>query len=173
MVFANNTHAPQPRTCAKDDTIPLSKPIQLGDGTWTDSVVVGKDDDVVVAQKFMNVDPTVWGLDAHIFRPERWIQDRHHRFYECDLPASVTGQQSAGGWGHLMTFSIGPRNCIGYRMALVEFKVGLAVLTDRFEFIRHQEMDKVYGEVQNVDRPRVKGTEGYSMPCWVRATKPH
>lgn len=115
----------------------------------------------------MNINPSVWGPDAHIFKPERWIQDRKHKYYERDLPASVV-EETSGGWSHLMTFSIGPRNCIGYRMALAEFKVGLAVLVDRFEFIRHEGMDNVFGEVQIVDRPRVKGVDGYSMPCWVR-----
>ncbi|KAH8685006.1 cytochrome P450 [Ilyonectria robusta] len=147
-----------PRTAARDDCIPVSKNIQLRDGSWVNKIRIGRDDDVVIAQKWVNVASRFWGPTAHVFRPERWIEDTKHEHYE-ELP----------GWSHLMTFSIGPRNCPGYRMAVAEFKVGLAVLVSRFDFVRHEAMDEVYGEVQIVDRPRVKGREGYYMPCWVKS----
>lgn len=124
-------------------------------------MVIGKDNDVAIAQKFMNVDPSVWGPDAHIFKPERWAQD--------ELPAAVTEGGNGGGWSYLMTFSTGPRNCIVYRMAVAEFKVGLAVLASQFEFVWHEDMRGGFGEVQIVDRPRFKGRAGYCMPCWVKA----
>lgn len=104
----------------------------------------------MIAQKFMNVNPDVWGSDAYVFRPECWIQYSQHKYYDGGLPVAVT-EGSGSGWGHLMTFSVGPRNCIGYRMALVEFKVGLAVgssssstrrwrmFTERFRSLTDQE----------------------------------
>lgn len=163
-----------PRTVVKDDFIPLSKPKQLRDGSWTNNIRISRGDDVVIAQKRVNVAAQFWGPTAHIFRPERWIEDPKHEYYEGGLPNAVTGDREKGvrelpGWSHLMTFSIGSRNCPAYRMAIAEFKVNLAVLVSRFEFLRHKAMDEVYGEVQVVDRPRVKGREEYCMPCWVKA----
>ncbi|KAJ0122484.1 hypothetical protein J7T55_002997 [Diaporthe amygdali] len=156
-----------PRTCSKDDIIPLDKPIQLRDGTWTDQVRIAAGDDVVIPQKWMNIDPAKWGPDAHVFKPERWIESQWHPHFVGGLPPGVKNCKTSG-WSNLMTFSLGPRNCIGYRMAVAEFKVGLAVLVSNFEFKKHDEMKHVYGEVQIVDRPRVRGREGYCMPVWVK-----
>ncbi|KND93225.1 Cytochrome P450 3A9 [Tolypocladium ophioglossoides CBS 100239] len=162
-----------PRTVARDDFIPLSKTIQLRDGSWVNKIPISRGDDVVIAQKWVNVASRFWGPAADVFKPERWIEDPGHEYYEGGLPHAVAGDRESwkglSGWSHLMTFSIGPRNCPGYKMAVAEFKVGLAVLVSRFDFTRHKAMDEVYGEVQIVDRPRVRGREGYCMPCWVKA----
>jgi cytochrome P450 len=157
-----------PRTCVREDIISLGKPIQLRDGTWTEQIRIAAGDDIVIPQKWMNIDPSTWGPDAHVFKPERWIEDQGHPYYAGGLTPRVKNCKSSG-WSHLMTFSIGPRNCIGYRMAVAEFKVGLAVLVSKFEFLKHNEMKHVYGEVQIVDRPRVHGKHGYRMPVWVKA----
>ncbi|OAA74001.1 Cytochrome P450 [Cordyceps fumosorosea ARSEF 2679] len=157
-----------PRTCTKDDVIPLSKPIRLRDGSLTSEIRIGRGDDVIIPQKWMNVDPALWGTDANMFRPERWLQDPNHRYYTGGLNPVISGHKHSG-WSSLMTFSIGPRNCIGYRMAISEIKVSLALLVAKFEFLQHDGMKDVYGQVQIVDRPRVKGVKGYCMPCWVRA----
>lgn len=159
-----------PRTCARDDIIHLGKPVQLRDGTWTEQIRIAAGDDIVIPQKWMNIDPATWGADAHVFRPERWIEDPTHPYYAGGLPPRVKNCKSSG-WSHLMTFSIGPRSCIGYRMGVAEFKVGLAVLVSRFEFLKHDAMEDVYGEVQIVDRPRVRGRDGYCMPVWVKAAE--
>ncbi|KKY38105.1 putative cytochrome p450 [Diaporthe ampelina] len=159
-----------PRTCAREDIIPLGKPIQLRDGTWTEQIRIAAGDDVVIPQKWMNIDPATWGPDAHVFKPERWIENQEHPYYVGGLPPKAKNCKSSG-WSRLMTFSIGPRSCIGYRMAVAEFKVGLAVLVSKFEFLKHDEMKHVYGEVQIVDRPRVHGRNGYCMPVWVKAAE--
>lgn len=159
-----------PRTCTREDIITLGKPIQLRDGTWTEQIRIAAGDDVVIPQKWMNIDPATWGPDACVFKPERWIEDQEHPYYTGGLPPRVK-KCKCSGWSHLMTFSIGPRSCIGYRMAVAEFKVGLAVLASKFEFLRHDEMKHVYGEVQIVDRPRVRGRNGYCMPVWIKAAE--
>lgn len=156
-----------PRTCAQDNVIPLSKPITLRDGSTTSEIRIGRGDDIVIPQKWMNVDPALWGPDADVFRPERWLQDPTHKYYAGGLHEAIAGQKHSG-WSSLMTFSIGPRNCIGYKMAVAEIKVSLAFLVAKFEFLPHDGMKDVYGEVQIVDRPRVPGVKGYSMPCWVK-----
>ncbi|KAJ4159445.1 uncharacterized protein LMH87_008346 [Akanthomyces muscarius] len=156
-----------PRTCAKDDVIPLSKPIKLRDGSVASEIRIGRGDDVVIPQKWMNVDPALWGSDTDTFKPERWLQDEKHKYYVGGLNPVISGQKHSG-WSSLMTFSVGPRNCIGYKMAVAEIKVSMAVLVAEFEFLEHKGMKDVYGEVQIVDRPRVQDVKGYYMPCWVK-----
>jgi cytochrome P450 len=56
---------------------------------------------------------SVWGEDASEWIPERWLAPNQ-------LPPSNTLPQ---GWGNLNVFADGPRNCIGYRLALFEMKV--------------------------------------------------
>ncbi|KAI8608528.1 cytochrome P450, partial [Chytriomyces sp. MP71] len=61
---------------------------------------------------------SVWGADALTFRPERW--------QESDSETKP--------FGSFMPFMMGPRNCIGSRFAILEFKAILAVLVRNFEF---------------------------------------
>jgi cytokinin trans-hydroxylase len=56
-------------------------------------------------------DESIWGPDAHEFRPERFAAGRRPAF----LP-----------------FASGPRNCVGQAYALVEAKVVLAMLLSHF-----------------------------------------
>ena len=56
---------------------------------------------------------SVWGEDAADFKPERWLDASRFRS-AGDIPQ---------GWNGLLAFSAGPRICIGYRLAVLEFKV--------------------------------------------------
>ena len=58
----------------------------------------------------MNRDIDVWGPDALIFRPERWLDP-------YTLPAGAQDMPSI----HFPTFLAGPRACIGFRIALIEY----------------------------------------------------
>lgn len=54
----------------------------------------------------MNINPEVWGEDAHIFRPERWI-----------VPGGIPPPgELPHGWSGLATFCDGPRSCLGWRL---------------------------------------------------------
>lgn len=56
---------------------------------------------------------SVWGEDANEFKPERWLDGARLRSTR-DVPL---------GWNGLLVFSGGPRICLGYRLAVLEFKV--------------------------------------------------
>lgn len=58
-----------------------------------------------------NRNKSIFGEDADDFRPERWL----------DQENKIEPQRGAG-WSGLMTFLAGPRACIGYKFALLEFK---------------------------------------------------
>jgi hypothetical protein len=83
----------------KDDVLPLSKPITLADGSVTDQVIIAKGTTVAVNMPVMNRVRELWGDDAHLFRPERWIEG---------LPARA---QEISGYRHLLTFLDGPKMC--------------------------------------------------------------
>ena len=70
-------------------------------------------------QWIMHRNPNVWGDDALVFKPERWLDEE----YMSQLPN--------GAW---RPFERGPRNCIGQELALLEGKVVLAAVTRGLSF---------------------------------------
>ncbi|KAI6015834.1 cytochrome P450, partial [Pisolithus microcarpus] len=58
----------------------------------------------------MNRSEAIWGPDAKVFKPERWLE-----------PDGITKKaQEVKGHGHVLTFSDGPRTCIGKLFAVAE-----------------------------------------------------
>ena len=57
-----------------------------------------------------------WGPNANDFYPERWIE-------QPDLEKSWFYQPFGGG----------PRNCIGMRLALIEMKIGILKIIEKFD----------------------------------------
>lgn len=120
-------HPAAPRTervALEDDIIPLSKPIRTTDGRTLTSLHVKAGQVFHLPFATMNVNPDVWGPDGHEFKPERWL-----------TPGGVPpSSELPRGWGNIVTFCDGPRSCIGYRLAIVEFKVIVATLIRSIEF---------------------------------------
>ncbi|CAK9785777.1 cytochrome P450 [Cutaneotrichosporon oleaginosum] len=107
------------REPAAKTTLPLSRPVRGRDGKMMDSVVVDKGTEVVILVGNVNRDPAIWGPDSNEFNPDR---------YDRPPLASVPGV-----YGNLLTFIGGPRNCIGWRLALAEFKIILFTLLRAYE----------------------------------------
>ncbi|KAK6042170.1 hypothetical protein COOONC_20324 [Cooperia oncophora] len=59
----------------------------------------------------------LWGDDADDFRPERWLE-------QSDRPSAA-----------FLSFGLGPRQCIGMRLALMEEKLVLAHLLQRYNIV--------------------------------------
>jgi len=75
----------------------------------------------------MNTNPVVWGPEAGIFNPERWL-----------VPGGIPAPSDLpSGWSGLTTFCDGPRNCIGWRLggffftpfvsSFFSFRMGLSI----------------------------------------------
>jgi cytochrome P450 len=93
------------RVALKDDFIPLAN---------GQTVHVKKGQVFVISFQLMNTDESVWGVDAAVFNPDRWLSDPKGKG-GAKLPNTWTG------WNGLATFCDGPRNCIGYRLGTYFF----------------------------------------------------
>ncbi|GMK59047.1 hypothetical protein CspeluHIS016_0700620 [Cutaneotrichosporon spelunceum] len=141
------------REPASKTTLPLSRPVQGRDGKMIDSVTIDKGTEVVLLIGNVNRDPAIWGPDADEFNPDR---------YDRPALASVPGV-----YGNLLTFIGGPRNCIGWRLALAEFKIIL------FTVLRAYELAEVPGtELRSETTLGIMRTrcneEGVVVPLLVR-----
>ncbi|KAJ8083381.1 hypothetical protein PM082_009253 [Marasmius tenuissimus] len=108
------------RESDSDDIIPLECPITDISGSVLREIPVIKGQRVVLNIFKYNRLKTVWGEDADVWNPER--------FLESNRPTTL------GVFANLMTFSGGIRACIGWRFALLELQVIAVALVESFEF---------------------------------------
>ncbi|EJU00857.1 cytochrome-450 hydroxylase [Dacryopinax primogenitus] len=141
------------RVADRDDILPLSTSIQLRNGEVVDQVHVPKGTCIHIPIEGFNLLSSVWGPDAHRFNPDRWD----------NLPSAVKDQP--GLYSNLMTFSGGPRGCIGMRFSIMEMKIFLFQLVRSFEFVAKEKVVK-----RNVvlTRPFVLGKRRSQLPIIIR-----
>jgi cytochrome P450 len=129
------------RVAIRDDVIPLGKSITCPNGKLMDAVHISAGQVNTCSQinmlelqvmctlsqiiqipfKSVNTDASVWGPDAAEFKPERWITPGGTPS-PADLPR---------GWSGLLSFSDGPRNCLGFRLGSLSssFDIPIQLLT--------------------------------------------
>ncbi|KIO30005.1 hypothetical protein M407DRAFT_242362 [Tulasnella calospora MUT 4182] len=112
------------RIALADDVLPLRFPVTTPSGEQLSSIRVKRGQLINVPTIAINRSHTVWGPDAEVFRPERWLD-------AGGLPAPTSLTQ---GWSGIFSFLEGPRICIGFRLALFEYKVIMTTLLKNFEF---------------------------------------
>lgn len=79
-----------------------------------DSLFVSKDTVVRIPLGAVNISEALWGPDAGIFNPGRWLNvddDKKGR------------RESVPGYRNLLTFGAGPRLCPGRDLSILEMKV--------------------------------------------------
>lgn len=152
------------RVATRDDDVPTSVPVKtrMPDGSFAEmrSVRVPKGSFVHVPIEGFNLDREVWGSDGWSFNPDRWD----------DLPEAVASQP--GLYSNTLTFSGGPRSCIGLRFSMIEMKSFLFILLTNFVFA---ESDEQVGKANVVlTRPYVMGKhmEGSQCPLFVKPYVP-
>ncbi|KAG2146409.1 cytochrome P450 [Suillus bovinus] len=103
------------RVATQDDEIPVSYPVHLSDGTISEQKSIS-----VSKGSFVHVPVEAFNLDKGI--PDRWD---HLSEDVLSLP---------GLYSNLLTFSAGPRSCIGMRFSMIEMKTFLYILLTTFSF---------------------------------------
>lgn len=162
-----------------DDVIPLSEPVKTLSGEIVDRITIGADAPLMIPIRAINRSEAIWGSDAKEFKPERWLNK------ESGLTSKAKEIQ---GFHHLLSFIDGPRICLGRLFAVAEFKASrsyvstgtlsaaelvlkavLSVLIRNYLFeMRDGPLTKVKDVTTILQRPKVEGEEGYSMPMRVR-----
>ncbi|KAE8227730.1 hypothetical protein CF326_g7365, partial [Tilletia indica] len=157
------------RTAAQDEILRLGRKVVMH-GEEKTEVLVRKGVQVTFPLQYMNCDPEVWGEDGHEFRPERWLAEDHEYYTGSAAPTP----EIKAVWSSLMTFGLGPNNCIGQRVAILELKMGLAAVLSEFEFLPLEQgpppFDFLHGIVA---RPVVVGQEekGIQVPIRIRRAR--
>ncbi|KAI0337143.1 cytochrome P450 [Trametopsis cervina] len=147
------------RVATRDDVIPLEFSIP---GTNAKEVFVRKGTDVCVpVRDGINVDEAIWGLDAAVFKPERWLDD--------SLPESV---RLVRAQGNMLTFGDGPKVCLGRTFALAELKIVLSTLVRHFSFEPENSTTlDFYHLGGNTVKPKIRGREHEGVQMPLRVTK--
>jgi cytochrome P450 len=131
---------------AETITIPLSEPILE---TGESQLVIPKGTLVAIPVNVLQRDTALWGKDADVFRPNRWLEKANGSLFD--------GQE-------LLAFSAGPRSCIGKSFATAEIKCLMITLIQQFSFQCEYDIESFQSFVI---RPRVKGGTASSLPLLV------
>ncbi|KIK70412.1 hypothetical protein GYMLUDRAFT_234881 [Collybiopsis luxurians FD-317 M1] len=132
---------------AETVVVPLSEPIP---GTSETHIVIPKGTILEIPVNIIQTDPDIWGSDAEMFRPERWLERKRQGIYHER---------------EILAFSEGPRSCIGKAFALCEVKAVIITLLRQFAFRCPYEIEPFQSFVI---RPRIKGHGPSSLPLIVR-----
>ncbi|KAG0260693.1 hypothetical protein BG011_001700 [Mortierella polycephala] len=117
--------------------VPRNVKESLADDVLPDGTIVYKDDIIGFSTWCMGKNKSVWGEDAELFVPERWLNED-----EPSTLAPVPGTQGISPFGKFRmesqhkfnSFNSGPRLCIGQTFATLEAMVTSCMLLQRFEF---------------------------------------
>jgi len=112
----------QERIAVQDMVIPLTDGIKTSTGELINHIPVRKGQVLTMAIASYQRVESRWGEDAHQFRPSRWID------------GTVTQGQAIGPYANLLSFSGGPRVCLGWRFAILEMQVFFSELVGKFSF---------------------------------------
>jgi len=152
-------HTPLPESLsmtARDNILPLSTPVRTSDGKLVDILAIPKGTIVAVHLLTINRSEAFWGPDAKKFKPERWLTEDGHR----DKARVIQGYR------HLLTFSDGPRTCLGKGFALAELKAVLCTLIRNFSFKLPADA-KIEISKGFFPHPKVAGQEGVKLTLFV------
>ncbi|KAI1310740.1 cytochrome P450 [Xylaria venustula] len=117
----------------------------LPDGTFLPEKAI-----IVWSLWAMNRSKTIWGEDADLFRPERWLAD---------------GKLIAKSSSEFPVFYGGPRTCLGKRMAEIIATQVIATMLLKFEFIPAYEGERV--SKTSLTLPMKDG-----LPCYLKTKVP-
>ncbi|RXW15842.1 hypothetical protein EST38_g10012 [Candolleomyces aberdarensis] len=144
------------RETQQDDVVPLSKPIHTSTGELVSELVIAKGQGLHIPLVLINNSKEIWGPDFKEFKPERWLDP------DTTLMSDAKAIQ---GHHHIMSFSDGPKFCLGRHFALANFKTSLANLVRRYTFEMPNGKDTVIERhLCIIPRPKLAGEKGPNVP---------
>ncbi|KAJ7318602.1 cytochrome P450 [Mycena albidolilacea] len=152
------------REAARDEILPLSKPLVTKSGKTITELPIAKNTVLVVSVAGYNRNTDVFGEDAYKFNPERWL--------DGSLQDKATTK--LGVYGNLMSFGSGPRACIGWRFAVYEYQAFLVELVKNFEFSMDPTLtSKIRREASLLMLPTIAGEVelGPQLPVTIKAVE--
>ncbi|KAL4133395.1 hypothetical protein PRIC2_003713 [Phytophthora ramorum] len=99
--------------------VPMAPKYVVEDTTLSDGTFVKGKSMIVLATYVMARMQEVWGPDAEVFKPERWID-------------AATGKLVNVSAYKFASFNAGPRLCLGVNLAMLEMKLVVAGLLSKF-----------------------------------------
>lgn len=154
------------RASTVPDVLPLSRPYVNASGDARDTLHISARQEIVINVARWNRSETIFGPDANVFKPERWLDQSGEKLMSTDSARNMSVYRP------LLTFIGGNRSCIGYRFALLEMKVAVARLVTRFQF---GDTGADFFPLGNISsRMAIRGKEkmGVQLPLKVRSL-PH
>ncbi|KAL0076498.1 cytochrome P450 [Phycomyces blakesleeanus] len=112
-------HAVFHETLRLHPSVPNNQKYALNDDIWPDGTHIQKGDYVVWSPWAQGRCVSVWGEDAKIFKPERWI-----------TPEGDLRRESQGQWP---AFHGGPRVCLGQNLATLQALIVIVFLLKRYK----------------------------------------
>ncbi|CAE6425371.1 unnamed protein product [Rhizoctonia solani] len=112
------------RVTTKDCLLKLRVPVKASDGTQITEIPIKAGQVIHIPTIALNHAKSVWGEDADEFKPERWLD-----------PTRLEHVSKNFGWNGMLVFSDGPRLCIGYRLAVLSFKVSTLMILGRMQYL--------------------------------------
>lgn len=145
------------RQAARDDVIPLSKPIPGPDGQLTDKLPIAKGTKIILSIAAYNRNEEIFGEDAHEYSPDRWLDQKDKK------------GPTVGVYGNLLTFAGGNRTCIGWRFALYEVLSLTVEIINNFELSPTPDLQRLRREACLVMLPTLEGEQlkGENLPLRV------
>ncbi|KAI8376493.1 cytochrome P450 [Radiomyces spectabilis] len=100
--------------------VPTNQKYALDDDVWPDGTIIRKGDYVLWSTYSAGRSEAIWGSDAKLFKPERWLTED-----------GTLQKRSQGEWP---VFHVGPRVCLGQNLATLEALVAIVLLLKKYKF---------------------------------------
>lgn len=100
-------------------TPPVPRSVRVASkSAYIDGLWIPKGTILPISSRAINMDPEVWGDDAHEFKPERWenLPEKYDRTFS------------------MVTFLAGAHACIGRTMSYLEMKAVICIMVSNFRF---------------------------------------
>ncbi|KAI1295686.1 Protein kinase alk2 [Mortierella claussenii] len=118
--------------------VPKNVKQAVADDVLPDGTRIYKGEFIGYSSWCMARNQAVWGVDAEMFVPERWLVPDESSKNQSDrsslLPSSLFGKFRAESHFKFNSFNAGPRLCLGQTFAILEAMVTTCILLQRFEF---------------------------------------